>query len=682
MKKITLLKMFFVSCVLFATNNIWSQTNITPVRTDVSGFSTWTDTDIAGTTYLQLIKATSSTISPAMNFDSYTGEALNFKARTYGGPSTAQATLTVSLSTDNGSTWTVLGTRIPTSSTLTAQAAFDLSSYNGTQVKIKFESLGASSSKGVGIDDITITGTATAPTITVSPTSLTGFSYYAGSGPSTEQSFTASAANLTADLTLSAPSDYEVSNTSGSGFNSSVILTPSGGSVAATTIYVRLKSGLAAGDYNSENITASSTGATNQTVACSGTVNAATPTITVTETSVPAFSAVGCSGTKTQTINVSGVYLTGDITLALSGANADQFSVAPATLTPTSGTVASTPVTITYTPTSVGSHSATLTLSSAGATDVTRALTGTASSISAPVATAATAEGNSGFTANWDAVTGATSYNLSVYKKSGTQTLEGFDSAPTAPTDWTFTSIASYTSSSTGYFATSAPSVKFDATGDIVLSPLYSLAPSKISFWIRGASTDATSALLVEGSADGSSWSTIEKIVPLPTTATVKTYTSVSSYKKFRFTYTKSVGNLAFDDFNYYGSDYVETPVSGSPFTGLTSTTLGLTGLQGGSTYYYTVTASNACGTTAASNEIMANTTATGVDNPTSGLKPYVSNGNIMVSASAGQMVDIYNTVGQKLVSKVATDGLNSISVDAKGVVIVKVGNSITKLAL
>ena len=53
-----------------------------------------------------------------------------------------------------------------------------------------------------------------------------------------------------------------------------------------------------------------------------------------------------------------------------------------------------------------------------------------------------------------------------------------------------------------------------------------------------------------------------------------------------------------------------------------------------------------------------------------------------MVSASAGQMVDIYNTVGQKLVSKVATDGLNSISVDAKGVVIVKVGNSITKLAL
>lgn len=43
--------------------------NITPIRTDVSGFTTWTDTDIAGSTYLQLLKATSVTISPAMNFD-------------------------------------------------------------------------------------------------------------------------------------------------------------------------------------------------------------------------------------------------------------------------------------------------------------------------------------------------------------------------------------------------------------------------------------------------------------------------------------------------------------------------------------------------------------------------------------------------------------------------------------
>ncbi len=144
--------------------------SITPTRTAVSGFPSWTDASLAGTTYLQLITATSSTISPAMDFDSYTGESLSFTARTFNGGTAAQSTVTVSISTNNGSSWTVLGTRVPSSNTLTAQATFDLSSYNGTQVKIKFESLGASSSKGFGIDDIAITGTAasgsSAPTLT------------------------------------------------------------------------------------------------------------------------------------------------------------------------------------------------------------------------------------------------------------------------------------------------------------------------------------------------------------------------------------------------------------------------------------------------------------------------------------------------------------------------------------
>jgi hypothetical protein len=60
---------------------------------------------------------------------------LVFTARTYGGNNTAENTITVSISTDNGSSWTVLGARRPTSTSLVAQQAFDLSSYNGTQVK-------------------------------------------------------------------------------------------------------------------------------------------------------------------------------------------------------------------------------------------------------------------------------------------------------------------------------------------------------------------------------------------------------------------------------------------------------------------------------------------------------------------------------------------------------------------
>jgi hypothetical protein len=110
----------------------------------------------------------------------------------------------------------------------------------------------------------------TAPTITLTPTSLTGFTYVVGNGPSAEQSFTATGINLTANVVLTAPSNYEISTTSGSGFGASVTLTQTGGN-ASGTIYVRLKAGLAVNSYN-QNITATSTGAVSKSVALTGTV--------------------------------------------------------------------------------------------------------------------------------------------------------------------------------------------------------------------------------------------------------------------------------------------------------------------------------------------------------------------------------------------------------------------------
>lgn len=148
---------------MFVITPVLGQVNIIPVRTDVSGFSSWTDVDIAGTTYLQLLPATASTTTPAMNFNGYSNETLDFKARTYGGVNATENTVTIWISTDNGSNWTSLGTRTPTTTTLTAVTQFDLSSYSGTQVRIKFTVAGTSNSIGAGIDDITIKGIVIAP---------------------------------------------------------------------------------------------------------------------------------------------------------------------------------------------------------------------------------------------------------------------------------------------------------------------------------------------------------------------------------------------------------------------------------------------------------------------------------------------------------------------------------------
>ncbi len=117
-------------------------------------------------------------------------------------------------------------------------------------------------------------------------------------------------------------------------------------------------------------ITLRSAGATEQHIQLTG--EAVVPTIGV---DMPAcnwdMTLVGTSVDKT--LHVTGLYIADVITLALSGEDAEQFSISTPSLMSEGGAV-----TISYTPTSVGSHSATLTLSAADATSVIVPLSGTA----------------------------------------------------------------------------------------------------------------------------------------------------------------------------------------------------------------------------------------------------------------------------------------------------------------
>lgn len=122
------------------------------------------------------------------------------------------------------------------------------------------------------------TGTGTTqslqPSISIISPTLTGFSYTVGSGPSAEQSFTVSGSNLSTDITITPPTNYEISTGTGISFSATdpITLSPGSGTVNQTVIYVRLKAGLSAGAYNSETINITSTGADPKTVTCSGDV--------------------------------------------------------------------------------------------------------------------------------------------------------------------------------------------------------------------------------------------------------------------------------------------------------------------------------------------------------------------------------------------------------------------------
>lgn len=122
---------------------------------------------------------------------------------------------------------------------------------------------------------------------------------------------------------------------------------------------------------------------------------------------------------------------------------------------------------------------------------------------------------------------------------------EEFFGGITPPSGWTFVSISSiYTTS--GNYGRNPPSIRFDATGDQIVTPLIS-NPTNLSFWTKGQSIDPTSALHVEGFSGGG-WVTITNMTGIPNTGRTNRMTVSTSVNRIRFTYTKVAGNLSFDD--------------------------------------------------------------------------------------------------------------------------------------
>jgi len=74
-------------------------------------------------------------------------------------------------------------------------------------------------------------------------------------------------------------------------------------------------------------------------------------------------------------------------------------------------------------------------------------------------------------------------------------------------------------------------------------------------------------------------------------------------------------------------------------------------------------------------------TVGTGL-NSTQTMKITASNGNVIFSSDAGEVVKIYNSIGQKLVQQLTVDGFNKIPIAAHGVVLVNVGDTTAKVIL
>ncbi|MEI6607462.1 MAG: hypothetical protein WCP35_19300, partial [Verrucomicrobiota bacterium] len=122
----------------------------------------------------------------------------------------------------------------------------------------------------VQVSDVVAYGTEPGANITTAGTlSAVATTYGTASVPAT---FTVSGAYMTAGILVTAPTGFEVSQTSGSGYGATTTVAGSG-TIASTTVYVRLSAtATVSGSYNAQNIVLTSTGATlvNVTTAASG----------------------------------------------------------------------------------------------------------------------------------------------------------------------------------------------------------------------------------------------------------------------------------------------------------------------------------------------------------------------------------------------------------------------------
>jgi len=165
----------------------------------------------------------------------------------------------------------IAGTLAATPVHIRLKANLAVSSYNGDIII---------TSTGVIPQTVTLTGkvkeTVTPPIISTSIAGLTELNYNLGNvnGPSTEQSFNVSGLNLTGDVTITPPANYDISTGTGELFvpTNPLTLTPIAGTLAATPVHVRLKANLAVSLYNGD-ITITSTGVTPQTVTLTGKVS-------------------------------------------------------------------------------------------------------------------------------------------------------------------------------------------------------------------------------------------------------------------------------------------------------------------------------------------------------------------------------------------------------------------------
>ena len=295
-----------------------------------------------------------------------------------------------------------------------------------------------------------------------------------------------------------------------------------------------------------------------------------------------------------------------------------------------SNNTGATPNTATYTASLTAPSSVTLTLSSTGGScgTATGTKTLTVNAIpAAPVANSNTTPQITGissnsFSANWNTVSGATSYQVSVSQFSSSTTTETFTNVPTTSgtsyltRSWTGVGSIGYQafkSRSDQVITTSNAAITLQNEADsYILSGSISGNPTGVYFDVQqkfgGSGGQLTIAV-----EHGAGFSTVTTLGTISYSATTQTnvgfpVSGVTGPFRIRIS-NNAAARPCIDNLDILTESI--TPIAGSPFTSATSP-LTISSLVTETQYVYNVVAVNACGSSAASNSVFVTTTCPG----------------------------------------------------------------------
>lgn len=265
-----------------------------------------------------------------------------------------------------------------------------------------------------------------------------------------------------------------------------------------------------------------------------------------------------------------------------------------------------------------------------------------------PVCSDATELSSEGFTANWEALPGAVSYNLTVKEVTPLTTyyhINDFADGNMTPDEWIVTSGCT-TSSFSGYYGNTAPGLSMTSDNAYVQSPLETAMITSVEFWYRGVKTEDRHKIMVYA-FDGRKWQTIAEIGSLVSDKAgarvelVDEFANVPYYSvHIAFSRPLSKGTLVIDDIRVtHQATSAQAVERYNPFETENVLSADVTGLKPATLYSYTVSANDGSLTSLDSTPRLVRTL------DASGAESAIADNNaIELSASASAIVARNNT--------------------------------------